>query len=148
MAQKIEKAEVWSGEIRDEVGGLAAVLSPLVLAGADFSFLIARRKPESPGTGVIFVGGIRGAKQKKAAQSVGLAPSDEIGGLRIKATDKPGLVNRVVSKLAAAGINLRGVSASVIGSKCQMILAFDGAADRDNAAKILKKKLQRSLPGG
>jgi hypothetical protein len=29
-----------------------------------------------------------------------------------------------------------------------MILAFDGAADRDNAAKILKKKLQRSLPGG
>jgi hypothetical protein len=148
MVQKIEKVDVWSGEIRDEAGGLAAVLSPLVAAGADFSFLIARRKPDSPGAGVIFVGGIRGAKQKKAAQTVGLAPSAEIGGLRIKATDKPGLVHRIVSKLAAAGINLRGVSASVVGSKCQMILAFDGAADSDNAAKILKKKSQRSLPGG
>jgi hypothetical protein len=74
MVQKIEKVDVWSGEIRDEAGGLAAVLSPLVDAGADFSFLIARRKPDSPGAGVIFVGGIRGAKQKKAAQSVGLAP--------------------------------------------------------------------------
>ena len=30
MAQKIEKVDVWSGEIRDEVGGLDAVLSPLV----------------------------------------------------------------------------------------------------------------------
>jgi hypothetical protein len=51
MAPKIEKADVWSGEIRDEVGGLAAVLSPLVAAGADFSFLIARRKPDCPGAG-------------------------------------------------------------------------------------------------
>jgi hypothetical protein len=46
----------------------------------------------------------------------------------------------MVSKLAAAGINLRGVSASVLGSKCLLILAFDGVADRDNTAKILKKK--------
>jgi len=140
MAQKIEKVDVWSGEIRDEAGGLAAVLGPLVAAGADFSFLIARRKPDSPGTGVIFVSGIRGAKQKKAAQLVGLTLSAEIGGLRIRATDKPGLVNRIVSRLAATGINLRGVSASVVGSKCLMILAFDGTADRDNAAQILKKK--------
>jgi hypothetical protein len=130
MVQKIEKVDVWAGEIRDEAGGLAAALSPLVAAGADFSFLIARRKPESPSAGVIFVGGIRGAKQKKAAQSVGLMLSADIGGLRIKATDKPGLVHQIVSKLAAAGINLRGVSASVDGSKCLLILAFDGAADR------------------
>jgi hypothetical protein len=140
MAPKIEKVDVWSGEIRDEVGGLAAVLSPLVAAGADFSFLIARRTPDSPGAGVIFVSGIRGGKQKKAAESVGLTLSAEIGGLRIKATDKPGLVHGIVSKLAAAGINLRGVSASVLASRCLLILAFDGAADRDNAAKVLKKK--------
>ena len=112
----------------------------MVAAGADFSFLIARRKPDSPAGGVIFVGGIRGAKQKKAAQSVGLMLSADIGGLRIKTTDKPGLVHQIVSKLATAGISLRGVSASVDRKKCVMILAFDGAADRDNAAKILRKK--------
>jgi hypothetical protein len=140
MAAKIEKVEVWSGNIPDQAGGLAGALEPLVKAGADFSFLIARRRAEMPGTGIYFVGGIRGKKQTAAAQANGLVKSDEIGALRIETTDKPGLVQKSAGKLAAAGINLRGVSASVSGSKCVMILAFDGAADRDAAAKILKKK--------
>jgi len=139
MALKVEKVDVWAGEIPDRSGSLAAALGPLVAAGADFSFLIARRRPESPGSGVFFVGGIRGAKQTKAAESIGLKKTDEIGGLRLEGTDKPGLVHQVVTTMAEAGINLRGVSASVIGSRCVMVLAFDGTADRDAAAKILKK---------
>ena len=139
MALKIEKVDVWSGSIPDEAGGLARVLEPLVKAGADFSFLIARRRPESPGAGVVFIGGIRGKKQTAAAQSVGLMQTGEIGALRLEATDKAGLVHQVAAKLASAGINLRGLSASVVGSKCAMIVAFDGAADRDAAAKLLKK---------
>jgi predicted amino acid-binding ACT domain protein len=66
--------------------------------------------------------------------------SAEVSGLRVTATERPGFVHRIVSKLATARINLRGVSASVVGSKCVLLLALDGAADRDNAAKILKKK--------
>ena len=30
---KIEKADVWAGEVRDETGGLAAALAPLRAAG-------------------------------------------------------------------------------------------------------------------
>ena len=33
MAVKILKVDVWSAEIRDEIGGLAAVLGPLAAAG-------------------------------------------------------------------------------------------------------------------
>src|SRR5262245_11700988 len=91
MAMKIEKIDVWSGEIRDEVGGLTTALDPLVTAGADFTFLIARRQPERPGTGILFLGGLRGAKQTKAAQTVGIAKSADVAGLRLEAADKPGL---------------------------------------------------------
>lgn len=139
MSAKPEKIDVWSAEIRDEVGGLETALAPLVEAGADFSFIIARRQPDKPGAGVVFLSGIRGGKQTRAAEAAGFAKSDVITALRLEKADKPGAVRKVVSKLTTAGINLRGLSASVVGSKCSLILAFDGTADRDTAAKLLRK---------
>jgi hypothetical protein len=138
MALKIEKVDVWSGIIRDVSGGLAAVIGPLVAAGADFSFLLARRQPDRPGSGVVFLGGLRGARQIKAAQSVGLSRPADVACLRLEATDKPGLVQQLLTKLSAAGINLRGVSASVIGKRCVVHLAFETAADRDAAVRYLR----------
>jgi hypothetical protein len=137
MAIKIEKIDVWTAEIRDEVGGLSAALDPLVAAGADFSFLIARR--HRPGTGIVFLGGLRGAKQLQAAKSVGLVKSENVAGLRLESPDKPGLVHQTVTRLSSAGINLMGVSASVIGARCVIVLGFDGAADRDKAIRVLRK---------
>jgi hypothetical protein len=139
MALKIDKTDVWSAEIRDEVGGLAAALGPLVAAGADFSFVLARRTPEEPGSGVIFCAGLRGAKQIRAAESAGFSKSASVAGLRVEAPDQPGLLQDVVSTLASAEINVRGVTASVAGSRCVVLLAFDGSADRDKAARLLKK---------
>lgn len=138
MALNVEKVEVWSGELRDSVGGLAAVLGPLAEAGADLSFVVARRQPDKPGTGVAFIGGIKGAKQAKAAEAAGLTKTPNLAALLIDATNKPGLLHRTVQQVASAGINLRGVSASVTGTKCVIVLAFDSAADRDQAAKSLK----------
>ena len=48
-------------------------------------------------------------------------------------------MHRLTSELAAAGINLRSVSASVIKSRCVMIFAFDAETDRDKAAELLDK---------
>jgi len=138
MAFKIEKVDVWSGTIRDEAGGLAAAIGPLVAASADFSFLIARRQPDRPGSGIVFLGGLRGAKQAKAAQSAGLSRPTDVSCLRVEAPDKPGLVQQILTKLSAAGINLRGVSASAIGKRCVVLLAFETAADRDTAARHIR----------
>jgi hypothetical protein len=44
--------------------------------------------------------------------------------------------------LAAAGINLRGVSAAALGRRTVTYFAFDSAADADNAVRVLKKALK------
>ncbi len=137
MKYSVEKVDFWSGEIRDEVGGLAAGLRPLVDAGSNFVFVIARREPGKPGSGHVFLGGISGAKQSKAAKAAGFVKAD-MPGLRIQAADKPGTVETIVTQVAEAGINLRGVSASGAGSQCAVILAFDSTKDRDRAARLLK----------
>jgi hypothetical protein len=139
MAVTVEKVDVWAGEIRDEAGGLAEKLGVLADAGADLSFLIARRQPDKPGTGIVYLAGLRGAKQTKAAAAAGLAKATDIGCLRIEAANKPGLAAELAGRLGDAGINLRGASASVIGKKCVMLLSFDSLADRDKAAKLLKR---------
>lgn len=135
----VQKVDVWTGEIRDEAGGLDAVLAPLAEAGADLSFLVARRQPEKPGTGIVFLGGLRGAKQMAAAQKAGLVKDANLAALHLEATNKPGLAHQISQKLASAQINLRGMVAFTLGNKCVMKLAFDSAADRDKAAKLLRK---------
>jgi len=139
MAVKIQKVDVWSAEIRDQAGALDTVLAPIAAAGADLSFLVARRQPDKPGLGIVFLGGIKGAKQTAAAQKVGLTKPSDIAGLIVEAANKPGLAHKLIERLAAARISMRGMMACVTGTKCVMQLAFDSAADRDNAAKILRK---------
>jgi hypothetical protein len=139
MPLKIQKVDVWSAEIRDEIGGLAAVLGPLADAGADLTFVVARRQAQKPGLGIVFLGGLKGAKQTAAAQKAGLTKASDVTALVIEAPNKAGLTNKTVMQLASAKINLRGLSASVTGTKCVMVAAFDSTADRDNAAKALRK---------
>jgi hypothetical protein len=116
---------------------LATGLKPIVDAGANFAFVIARRQPDKPGTGHVFFGGLTGAKQAKAATAAGFVKSD-LPGLRVEAPDKPGTVEAIVTQMAESGINLRGVTASGAGAKCSVILAFDSTKDRDRAMGLLR----------
>ena len=68
MAYNIKKVDVWAGEIADRPGGLGATVEALSSAGANLEFLISRRAPDRPGTGVVFLTPIKGTKQKNAAQ--------------------------------------------------------------------------------
>ena len=43
---------------------------------------------------------------------------------------------------AAAGINLRGISAAALGRRSMSYFAFDSADDAGNAIKFLKKALR------
>lgn len=140
MTLTVEKVEIWAAELRDHVGGLASRLQPLADSGVDLAFLIARRQPDKPGSGIVYLGGIEGAKQTKAATAAGFTKAAEMGCLRIEAPNKPGAAAQLIGKVGAAGINLRGVSASAVGKKCVLLLSFDSLADRDQALKLLKKK--------
>ena len=138
MVYTVKKFEVWTAEIDDRVGGLAGTLEPLAHAGADLAFVVARRKPDKPGKGVVFLGGVSGSRAVKAATAAGFAKTDELTALHVEETNKPGSCHKMTRLLADAGISLRGLSASVVGKKCVYTVAFDSAADADKAAKVLK----------
>jgi hypothetical protein len=142
MAYTIKKVDVWAGEITDRPGGLADKLGALSDAGANFEFLIARRAADKPGTGVVFLTPIKGAKQKSAAQGAGLATTDSLHSVRVEGPDRPGLGMKMSRALADSGINLRGISAAALGRRAVTYLAFDSAADADTAIRVLKKTLK------
>jgi hypothetical protein len=142
MAYAINKVDVWAGEIADRPGGLAGTLEGLQGAGVNLEFLVARRAPDKPGTGVVFVTPIKGAKQKSAAGAAGLQTTDSLHSVRVEGPDRPGLGSKMTQALAEAGINLRGISAAAIGRRAITYFAFDNAADANNAIRVLRKTLQ------
>jgi hypothetical protein len=56
----------------------------------------------------------------------------------VEGPNKPGAAYQITRRLADAGINLRGASAGVLGSKFLLFLAFDSADDADKAARSLR----------
>lgn len=138
MAYTVSKVDIWTGEIDDRVGGLAAKLAQLAEAGADLQVVIGRRQPHQPGRGVVFLGPITGAKAKKAASAARLREAGDLAALRVEGRNKAGECHRLTQYLAQAGINLRGISASVLGGKFVVFLAFDSEADAATAARVLR----------
>lgn len=142
MPLKVQKIAVYTAEIDDRPGALAEKLAPLADAKVDLAFAIARRKPDFPGKGVVYLGPIKPIKSKQAKtalETAGLVEASDLAALRIEGPNKPGALHAVTKALADAGINLRGVSASVIGKSWVCFLAFDSSNDADNAAKVVKK---------
>jgi len=142
MAYRINKIDVWVAEVEDRPGGLAEKLALLAEAGANFEFLISRRAPEKPGTGVVFLTPIKGAQQKRAATETGLNTTDSLHSVRVEGADRPGLGTKMTRALADAGINLRGVSAAALGRRSVTYFAFDSASDAETAIRILRKVLK------
>jgi hypothetical protein len=142
MAYDVRKVDVWAGEIQDRPGGLLEKLSALSAAGGNFEFLISRRAPDKPGTGVVFLTPLTGAKQKNAARSAGLGTTDSLHSIRVEGPDRAGLGKTMMQALADAGINLRGISAAAIGRRAVTYFAFDTAADAATAIRVLKKTLK------
>jgi len=139
MKLDVTRVDVWVVSIEDRSGGLAEKLEPLTQSGANLEFLIARRSPDKPGTGVVFVTPIKGAAQVKAAKQAGFEKAESLQGLRIACADKPGLAVKLTRQIADAGINLRGLSAAAVGKRAIFYLAFDSVADANKAARCLKQ---------
>jgi len=138
MKLAVTRVDVWAASITDKPGGLAGKLNTLSAAGANLEFVVARRAPDKPGTGVVFVTPIKGAKQAKAAKEAGFATTPSLHSVRVEGVDKPGLGALLTKALADAGVNLRGLTAAAIGKKFVMHLALDTAEDAAKAVRILK----------
>ena len=138
MRVDISTVDVWAVSIEDNPGALSEKLDAIAQAGVDLEFIIARRSHEKPGTGVVFVTPIKGARQIRAARKAGFEKTKSLHGIRIATGNKPGYTAELTMKLADAGINLRGLSGAAIGNRAIYHIAFDTSADASKAKRLLK----------
>ena len=139
MALKVTRIEMWTATVNDRAGGAADKLEALARAGANLEMVFARRTPENPGQGILFVSPVKGAKATQAAQGAGIAKSDTIHAVRIEGGDKPGLGAKIARAMGNAGVSFRGLTAIAIGKKFISYVALDSAEDAAKAVAALKK---------
>jgi len=135
----VERVDVWAATIQDKPGGLAQVLGALRDVGADLQFVIARRTRDEPGKGVVFVTPLQGDREFAAAAQLGFNVTHTPHSVQVMGRDRPGVAAELAQKLADAGINLRGFSASVIGTQFVAYIALDSLQNASQAMEILKK---------
>jgi hypothetical protein len=135
-----ERVDVWAASIQDQPGGLAKVLSGLRDAGADLELIIARRAPEEPGTGVVFLAPLRGDEEVSAAAMLGFNVTSSVQSVRVQGDNEPGVASQLAEKLAAAGVNLRGLTAAVMGTRFIMYIGLDSAADAARVIDLLQQE--------
>ncbi len=138
MESIVEHVDVWAATIEDRPGGLAGVLAALRDVGADLQFIIARRAPQEPGKGVVFVTPLQGDREIAAAAEVGFNVAQTLHSVRVTGRDRPGAAAELTQKLADGGINLRGFSASVVGKQFVAYVAVDSLAEANTALQILQ----------
>ena len=139
MELTVERVDVWAASIEDQPGGLSKTLTALRDAGADLDFVVARRAPEKPGTGVVFVTPLRGDKEIAAAADAGFNVTHSLHSIRAEGQNAPGITAHLTDALAAADINLRGLSAATIGTQFILYIALDTSEDAEKALKILQQ---------
>ena len=137
MGLFVEAVDVWAAPIPDRPGGLAEALRALHDAGADLQCVIARRTPDSPGNGVVFVTPLQGDAEIAAAGQFGFNVTHKVHSVRVMGRDRPGIAANLTQKISEAGVNLRGFSAAVIGTQFVAYLALDSRAESDRVIRAL-----------
>ncbi|WP_321965325.1 ACT domain-containing protein [Paraburkholderia sp. J7] len=139
MELSVERVDVWAATIDDKPGGVAKVLSVLRDAGVDLQFIVARRMPEAPGKGIVFVAPLQGDSAIRAATQAGFSVTPSLHSIRVMGLDQLGIIALLTQTLADGGINLRGVSAAVLGTQFIAYIAVDSLGDAEKAIDILQR---------
>src|SRR5260221_2631588 len=139
MVLKVGRVDVCTGTIEDRPGGAAATLDALSQAGANLEMVLARRAPEQPGKGVLFVSPVKTGKAIKAAQGAGLGKPIGIHSLRIEGGDKAGLRAAIFPALAGARISFPRPTAIALGRQFVSYVACDTDHDATRAVQVLRK---------
>ncbi len=140
MPYKLQRVEVWAADILNRPGMLARVLESLRNAEAEIDFLIARRVTET--TSRLFVAPLKGKAQKQAADAVGLVPAVGMHALRVVGPNRAGLAADVTRAVATAGVNLRGLSAAVIGKRAAIYCAVAREEELLTAGRAIRRALK------
>lgn len=140
MSYAVKKVDVWAGDFVNRPGMLARVLEALTAAGAELDLLIGRQI--SARTSRIYVAPLKTKKQKDAACEVGLVPAAGMFSLRVEGPDRAGLGAEMARAIAAADVNIRGVTAATFGNKFVCYFGFKTEAELQVAKKALAAALR------
>lgn len=135
MSLKVSPIAVWAVDVVNRPGMLARVLEGLRNAGANLEFVIARRVTAN--TSRIFLAPLKGAAQARAASDLRVEPARGLHTLRVEGPDRPGVGADLTRALAAAGLNIRGLSSCAIGNRFVCYIAFATPAEARSAARVL-----------
>jgi len=143
MAYEITREDVWVGAIEDRAGALAEKLEAVSRVGVNLEFLIARRAPDKPGTGVVFMAPLRGEESVRAALQAGLSQWTSAVSLRVEGPDRPGLGALITWTVASEGNSMWSTWGAKLDKRSVFYGAFDSAADADKASEALTNALNR-----
>ena len=138
MKLKMSQIDVWAAEIQDEPGGLARTLRAVADHGADLDCVLARRTPEHDRKGVVFMTTTNDREQLDNASQTGLHRVTHLATLKIEGTDHPGIGADLTRIVADAGVNMHGLTATVIGRHFVCYASFDSVADMKTALGAIK----------
>jgi hypothetical protein len=133
MRLKMTKMDVWVAEIDDKPGGLARTMKAAADYGADLDCVVARRQPDKPGKGVVFMTPLKGKEELDHASDMGLHRATHLATLKIEGPDRPGFGAELSKAIADVGINLHGLTAAVVGRRFVCYASFDTIADMERA---------------
>ena len=142
MATSVTSVDVYAADIMNRPGSLARLLEALAAGGANLDFVIARQVNEN--TSRVFVAPLKGAKQLRAAADAGLVKAKGMSAIRVTGSDKAGLGAAITRGIAAAGINIRGLSSGSIAKKNVCYVAFSSAEEAKRATRAIKKALKKA----
>lgn len=138
MAITVNRITLWRRELANEAGTLAAVLEPLVKAGANLQVAMGYRLPGNESRAALELAPVKGRKQQAAARAAGLTPSD-IPTLLVAGDNRAGVGHAISQELGQAGISMAFLVAQVVGRKYTMVLGFDNQADAKAAVPLIKR---------
>ena len=114
MTLDVRRVQVWCGEIPDRPGAAAAKLETLSRSGADLALIFARPNPHKPRHRQFSFSRPSSVPNRfRPPKAADLGPALDVFMLVVQGPHQPGIGLEIMSKLAIAGINLRGFSVSV-----------------------------------
>jgi hypothetical protein len=138
MPVTVKKIVLWSTEVDNQPGALAAAIEPPARAGADFQVVMGYRHPTAKDKATIEVFPIAGKKLAAAAAAAGLAASS-IPALLVEGDNRAGLGHAIAQAIALAGINIAFFMAQAIGRKYAAVIGFETEEAARKAVPLIKK---------
>jgi hypothetical protein len=136
MADTIRKVDYFKAQVPNKAGEGARILSALRGEGIDLLFFTGF--PRGRGAQIDFVPK-NGPAFRKAARKIGLAVTKNAAFLA-QGRDRKGAIAGIVSKLAAAGVNITALDAVAAGGSRYGAILWVKPKDIGKAAKALGAK--------